>query len=75
MSENKNIFVLTNFSPIGFKKNNYPVQYCLLCRGFLSDICEKCVENKCEKCNIINSEGAYYHYHCFSHLNEKNKNK
>lgn len=75
MSTNENIFVLTNFSPIGFKKINYPVQYCPLCRGFLTDVCQQCVDRKSEKCNVINSDGAYYHHHCFTFLNNQSKKK
>lgn len=61
---NIKIFTLTNFSPIGIKEVNYPVQFCSLCRGRLIDVCSLCIENGSEICNIINNDEFYYHYHC-----------
>lgn len=68
-------FKLTNFSPIGFKVVNYPVQFCSLCRGYLSEVCNTCTERKSEVCNVINSEGSYYHNHCYQFMNSTSKTK
>ena len=64
-------FKLTKFSPIGFKMVNYPVQYCSLCRGYLTDVCCSCMEKKCDKCDVINNNGNYYHNHCYIFNNQK----
>jgi len=72
MANNK-IFTLTNFSPIGFKEVNYPVQFCSLCRGRLVDVCSICIEKGSNVCNVINSDGSYYHFHCHSFMNDNNK--
>ncbi|XWV24624.1 hypothetical protein QJ856_gp1161 [Tupanvirus deep ocean] len=72
MSTNK-IFTLTNFTPIGFKEVNYPVQFCSLCRGRLADVCSLCIERGSDTCNVINNEGSYYHFHCHSFINTENK--
>ena len=61
---NTGIFKLKNFSPIGFKIPNYPSQYCPLCRGYLIDVCNICIEKKCETCNVIDIKGTFYHDHC-----------
>lgn len=65
----KRTFKLLNFSPIGFKVENYPVQYCSLCRGYLTEICNTCVENKCENCDVIQANESYYHVHCHKLFN------
>jgi len=68
------IFTLTNFSPIGFKEINYPVQFCTLCRGRLVDVCSSCIERNNDICNVINTDGSYFHYHCYNLMNNDNKN-
>lgn len=65
---NTKIFKLTSFSPIGFKTMNYPVQFCSLCRGYLTDVCSTCMEKGCEKCDVINNDGSYYHNHCYTFM-------
>jgi hypothetical protein len=67
------IFTLTNFSPIGFKQVNYPVQYCAICRGCLVDVCSTCVEKKSEICNVINADGSFYHHHCYNFVDKPKK--
>lgn len=69
------IFTLTNFSPIGFKQINYPVQYCTICRGCLVDVCSMCIEKGNEVCNVINTDGSFYHYHCYNLINASSKPK
>ena len=64
-------FKLTRFSPIGFKVENYPVQFCSLCRGYLTEVCSTCMEKSNEKCDVINSGESYYHNHCFTFMNSK----
>lgn len=58
------IFTLVNLSPIGFKEPNYPVPFCSLCRGRLNDVCGQCLETKSSTCNVINTDGSYFHQHC-----------
>ena len=70
---NTKFFTLVNFSPIGFKEVNYPVQFCSLCRGRLVDVCSMCMEKGSETCNVINSDGSYYHFHCHSFMGAENK--
>lgn len=65
------LFKLIELSPIGFKKPYYPVQHCSLCRGYLNDVCNTCMEKKCDKCDVINSDGTYYHRHCHTFMNQK----
>ena len=72
MSTNK-IFTLTNFTPIGFKEVNYPVQFCYLCRGRLTDVCSLCIERDSDICNVINNDDSYYHFHCYSLIDTENK--
>lgn len=69
------IFNLIDFSPIGFKKINYPVQYCCICRGYLTDVCSICMENKSDVCDVINTDNNYYHHHCFAIQKQNKKNK
>lgn len=78
----KNIFNLVSFNPVGFKIPNYPIQNCMICRGYLTEPCSICFDNKCEDCNVINTnDDKYYHEHCYNFINtsnnknEKNKNK
>lgn len=73
--EDTRTFKLVKFSPIGFKVPNYPVQYCLLCRGYLTDVCSNCMETSNENCSIINKDGLYYHNHCFTFVNSNNTAK
>ncbi len=61
---NNKVFKIVSFSPIGFKKNNYPVPYCSYCRGYLDNVCYKCIEQKCEICKVANKNETYYHIHC-----------
>ena len=68
------IFKLINFSPIGFKKPNYPVQYCSLCRGYLTDVCTSCIENHRENCVVVNYNDVYYHQHCYNFMNNPASN-
>lgn len=73
---NTPIFKLTGFSPIGFKMINYPVQFCFLCRGYLTEVCGTCFENKNENCNVISHDNSYYHVHCYTVMNtDKTKSK
>lgn len=65
------VFKLTNFSPIGFQKIKYPVQYCTLCRGDLTEVCSTCMEKHCEKCDVVNNNGTFYHNHCLEMINRK----
>lgn len=69
------VFKLVKFSPIGFKAMNYPVQYCSICRGYLIEVCSICMEKGDDTCNIINSDGAYYHNHCFLLTKDKESRK
>ncbi len=69
------IFTLTNLTPIGFRQVNYPVQYCTICRGCLVDICSICIEKGSQVCNVINTDGSFYHYHCYNFINAANKPK
>ena len=75
MSENKDdrIFKLTNFSPVGFKNYNYPVQFCSLCRGYLSDVCSNCIEKGEDDCDVVKQNESYYHKHCYSLINNKDE--
>lgn len=74
MSKQDNrIFKLTSFSPIGFMKPNYPVKFCSLCRGYLVEVCNECLEKHHEVCEVINQENTYYHKHCYSLMNSTNK--
>jgi len=66
-------FKLTNLSPIGFKVVNYPTQYCCLCRGYLTEVCNTCMERGSENCNIVKSDGSYYHQHCLAFMNSDTK--
>lgn len=59
------IFKMIDFSPIGFKQINYPVQFCSLCRGKLTDVCGACFEKNITKCDVINTDDTYYHLHCY----------
>ena len=70
--EDKRTFKLVNFSPIGFKMINYPVQFCSLCRGYLTEVCNTCTENNCEKCDVIQADDSYYHVHCYKFVNDNN---
>ena len=63
------VFKLVDFSPVGFKVMNYPVQFCSLCRGYLSDPCSNCIENNNDKCTVTNQNNSYYHTHCFTFMN------
>lgn len=73
MSENRKIFKLIEFEPVGFKIINCPVPYCSFCRGSINDICASCKENNkynitlctVRKCN----DKVYYHTHCYMLLN------
>ena len=67
------IFKLTNLSPIGFKTVNYPVKFCSLCRGYLTEVCSTCIEKGEEKCTVTNHDGSYYHTHCYSFMNTQPK--
>ena len=73
--EDKRTFKLINFTPIGFKVINYPVQYCSLCRGYLTDVCNTCSETNCEICDVIQADGSYYHVHCYKFVNQKTVQK
>lgn len=73
MSNKKEIFELINLTPIGFKSICYPVHFCSICRGYLSDVCSSCIEIGNDKCNIVDINGFYYHYHCYS-LMKSNEN-
>lgn len=70
---NEPTFKLINFSPIGFKYPNYPVKICLLCRGSLIEVCNRCSEKGEEKCNVMNLDNAYYHQHCYNFINDTKK--
>lgn len=72
MADNR-IFRMTNFSPIGFKSVNYPVPHCPLCRGFLKEPCNVCMEKKNDKCNVILKNGINYHEHCNTFMNSEPK--
>lgn len=67
------IFKLIDFSPIGFKQINYPVQFCSLCRGKLVDVCGNCFENNITKCDVINTNDTYYHLHCYKMIETSEK--
>lgn len=69
MSDNR-IFRMTNFSPIGFKTINYPVPHCPLCRGFLIEPCNICIEKQSDKCNVIMIDNVNYHEHCHTFMND-----
>ena len=69
------VFKMTNFSPIGFKADNYPVQYCSLCRGYLNEVCSTCMENGNESCAVGKFADTYYHNHCHSLMNSDSKKK
>lgn len=71
MSSNTRVFEMVSFSPIGFKIVNYPVSYCPLCRGYLTELCNICIENENENCDVINNDGTYYHNHCYKFMNSK----
>lgn len=66
---NVKIFRMTSFSPIGFKSINYPVPHCPLCRGYLREPCNVCMENKSDKCNVVVRDGVHYHEHCHTFMN------
>lgn len=69
-------FKLTNFSPIGLKIVNYPVQFCSLCRGYLTEVCNICMENNSENCAVVNIDNTFYHDHCYKFMDcGKNKSK
>lgn len=72
---NSKIFKLTNFSPVGFKVMNYPVQFCPLCRGYLTEPCNMCMEKKNDNCPVINNDESFYHNHCYAFMNSKSKSK
>ena len=75
MSQNKSdsrIFKLTNFSPIGFKQVNYPVPYCSLCRGYLTEVCGTCIEKGEEECAVTKNNDSYYHAHCYTLMGSSN---
>lgn len=67
------IFKIKNLSPIGFKIENYPVKYCSICRGYLTNVCSACDEIGCEICTVVNMNNIYYHNHCYSLMNDKSK--
>jgi hypothetical protein len=69
------IFKLTNFSPIGFKVMNYPVQFCSLCRGYLTEPCSICMEKRNENCTVLDNDGSFYHNHCYIFMNSENNFK
>lgn len=76
MAENKKdnrIFKLTNFSPVAFKVFNYPVQFCSVCRGYLSEVCSNCMETGLDKCDVIKHTDVYYHKHCHDLMNSAQK--
>jgi|WetSurMetagenome_2_1015567.scaffolds.fasta_scaffold1469291_1 hypothetical protein len=73
------IFKLTKLNPVGFKVDNYPVKICLLCRGYLTEVCNDCFEKKNEKCAVMRIPAnpqietpdsqltdSYYHAHCYN---------
>lgn len=62
---NNAIFKLVSFSPVGFKKINYPIQFCQLCKGSLTEVCGTCFENENDCCEVINVEDTYLHDHCY----------
>ena len=65
-------FKLTSFSPVGFKIPNFPVQHCSICRGYLTDVCGTCFENKQTECQVTNKDGNYHHLHCYNCASKKN---
>ena len=67
-----NIFKLVNFSPVGFKQINYPTAYCLLCRGYLTEICDSCTKYNRDECHVLEKDGSYYHMHCYNIIARKN---
>ena len=67
------VFRMVNFSPVGLKMVNYPVQYCGLCRGYLTEPCSNCLEKGDDKCTVTNQEESYYHTHCYTFMNADNK--
>jgi len=69
------IFKLVKFCPVGFYAPNYPVAFCSLCRGKLTDVCSTCYENNCEICRVINNDDNYYHQHCYQLLKEPTTKK
>lgn len=70
-TQSEPIFKFIDFSPIGFKENNYPVQLCSICKGELNEICHFCLENGQKECVVTNNNNDYYHTHCYSALKEK----
>lgn len=72
-SVDNRVFKLVNFTPIGFKNMNYPVQFCALCRGYLSEVCSNCMETGCEKCTVTKQNDSYYHTHCLALMNAEDK--
>lgn len=62
---------MTNFSPIGFKSVNYPVPHCPICRGFLKEPCNTCMEKKNDKCKVILKDDINYHEHCYHFVNSE----
>lgn len=73
----RKIFTMISFTPVGFKEINYPVQYCSLCRGQLTELCNFCLENKTNKncCEVIQDKNNYYHTHCHKFVNAKHDGK
>ncbi|ADO18727.1 hypothetical protein [Acanthamoeba castellanii mimivirus] len=64
MSDTNKIFQLIDFSPVGIKVNNYPVKYCAVCRGLLTDPCGSCVEKNINACDVGEKNEFYFHKHC-----------
>ena len=62
-------FKLISLTPIGFKEVNYPITYCTICRGYLTEVCGDCLEKKCEKCEVNKFNDTYYHVHCYKLTN------
>ena len=77
------MFTITNFTPVGIKKKCYPVKYCSLCRGELSEACSVCIDsNNLKKyCKVKNTKytdektqnviDVYQHQHCYDLLNSR----
>ena len=66
-------FILKNFSPVAIKTIKYPVQFCSLCRGYLTQVCSTCMEIKSEKCDIVSNDNIYYHSHCYDLIKKSKK--
>lgn len=75
---------ILSYNPVGIKKRCYPMKYCTLCRGELTDACSICLDNGNNKklctvkCINITSENntteiLYYHTHCYNLISEVTK--